>query len=339
VQGRTAREEAMALTDKLKDKGYAVFWALAGVARPRALAAFIRARRQADREWQESHPVALTELGSVAHLSILPLVDLYPGGEGLVGEPGVSYLITTDGKKILFDTGLNRRQEHPSPLLRNMNRLGVSVADVDAVFISHLHLDHVGGPKQMRERTFALSGQPVELRGIPAYVPAPMTHPSADVEVVTEPRALAAGVASSGPLTRAIWWMGPVGEHTLLVNVAGKGVVMIVGCGHPSLERLVARAQAVTGMPLYGVIGGLHFPVTCSRVGKGGQTIIGNGKLPWQRITRREAREEAARLAGFDLGLVALSAHDSCDWALDTFKNTLGNRFRTIRVGEEIVVA
>jgi 7,8-dihydropterin-6-yl-methyl-4-(beta-D-ribofuranosyl)aminobenzene 5'-phosphate synthase len=114
---------------------------------------------------------------------------------------------------------------------------------------------------------------------------------------------------------------------------------MIVGCGHPSLARLLERARAVTGVPLYGLVGGLHFPVTVSRVGKGRQTIIGNGKLPWQRITRREAREAAALLAGLDLGLVALSAHDSCDWTLGVFKETLGDRYRTVRAGEEIVVA
>ncbi len=328
----------MTLKGKAKDKAYAVYWALAGLTRPATTAAFLRERKQADREWQQVRPGSLNGLGAVSHLSVLPLIDLYPAREGLVGEPGVSYLITADDKKILFDVGFNPRQEHPSPLLRNMEQLGVSPFEIDAVFISHLHLDHVGGPRQMRERTFALSGQPVALNGIPAYVPAPMTHSSAAVKVVTEPRKLAEGTASSGPLTRAIWWMGPVAEHLLLIDVKDKGIVAIVGCGHPSLQRMVERAQAVTGSPLYGVIGGLHFPVTGSRVGKGGQTIIGNGKLPWQRITRRDARQAASRLADLDLGLVALSAHDSCDWALAAFKDALGERYQTVRVGEEIVV-
>ena len=75
------------------------------------------------------------------------------------------------------------------------------------------------------------------------------------------------------------------------------------------------------------------------RSGKGGQSILGNGKLPRQRITRREARETATRLADLDLGLVALSAHDSCDWTLGVFGDTLGDRCRTVKVGEEIVVA
>ena len=324
---------------RLTEARYAAYWALSGIARPFTVLEFLRERREADRLWETAHPARLTDLGTATHLSILPLVEHYSADDRLATEPDVSYLVTVDGTKILFDVGWNMRNEHPSPLLRNMEALGVSVADLDAVFISHLHLDHVGGRACQSGKTFALSARPVDLGGIPAYVPASMTHPSARVEVVGAPRKLAEGVAGGGPLMRAIWLTGAVLEHTLLVNVAGKGLVMIVGCGHPSLERMIERARAVTGVPLYGVVGGLHFPVTGSRVGKGRQNIIGNGKLPWQRITRGEAREAAALLAGLGLGSVALSAHDSCDWTLDVFREALGDRYRTVKAGEEIVIA
>jgi 7,8-dihydropterin-6-yl-methyl-4-(beta-D-ribofuranosyl)aminobenzene 5'-phosphate synthase len=323
----------------MNDKGWAVYWACAGITKPRATKAFLRERHEADREWADTQVEPLVDLGAVSHLSILPLVEFYAAREGLATEPGVSYLVKAGDKTILFDVGRNVRREHPSPLLRNMGALGVSPADLDAVFISHLHLDHVGGVEQMDRAYFSLSAEPVDLSGIPAYVPTSMTHPTAQVQVVTAPRRLAAGIASTGPIKRAIWLMGTIAEHALLVNVEGKGVVMIVGCGHPTVSRLVARAQAVTGLPLYGVVGGLHFPVTGSRVGKGGQNIIGNGKLPWQRITRDETREAAALLAGLDLGVVGVSGHDICDWSLDLFNRTLGERCRTVRVGDEITVA
>ena len=329
----------------LKEKGYAAYWAAAGITKPKATSSFLRERRQADEEWEASRrseavqPPTLSDLGTAKTLSILPLVEFYSADERLMGEPGVSYLVTVDGKRILFDVGRNVREEHPSPLLRNMEVLGLSPADIDAVFISHCHLDHVGGIGEMQRRTFSLSAQPVDLTGKKAYLPAAMTHPSATVEVVTEPRKLAEGVASTGPLTRAIWLMGPVAEQSLLVDVEGKGVVMIVGCGHPLLSRLVARARAVTGRPLYGVVGGLHFPVTASRVGKGGQNILGNGKLPWQRIRRRRGARCGRLLAELDVSLVALSGHDSCDWSIGAFGTALGDRCHTVRVGEEIVVA
>jgi 7,8-dihydropterin-6-yl-methyl-4-(beta-D-ribofuranosyl)aminobenzene 5'-phosphate synthase len=321
------------------EKRYAAYWALRGVAQLAATFRFLRERRAADRLWQEARVAPIQQLGSVNHLTILPLVEQYSAVEGAATEPGVSYLVRTDDETILFDVGWNRRNEHPSPLLRNMELLGVSPGDIDSVFISHVHLDHVGGRHCQAGRTFALSANDVDLSEVRAFVPTAMTHPSAQVKVIDGPRKLAPGVASGGPIMRAIWLTGPVFEQTMLVNVAGKGVVMIVGCGHPSLAKLIERAQAATDLPLYGVVGGLHFPVTASRVGKGRQNIIGSGKLPWQRITRDEARQAARRLAGLDLGLVALSAHDSCDWTLDMFQEALGDRYRTLKVGDPIVVA
>ena len=87
------------------------------------------------------------------------------------------------------------------------------------------------------------------------------------------------------------------------------------------------------------MIGGLHFPVTGSRVGRGRQNVIGSGKLPWQRITREEARAAVELLDGHAPNLIALSAHDSCDWTLDLFAESFGPRYRRVLVGQEIVVA
>src|SRR5512146_2779142 len=81
--------------------------------------AFANGRQAADEAWNAAHFSKLENAGKVTHLSILPLVDWYPGRDGLVGEPGLSYLIRADAKTILLDVGLNLRQEHPSPLLRN----------------------------------------------------------------------------------------------------------------------------------------------------------------------------------------------------------------------------
>jgi len=323
----------------LTEKGYAVYWALRGLAQPTATIRFLREKQAAGRHWQTAKVEQVPQLGSVEHLSILPLVEQYAAVQGAAIEAGVSYLVRTDQETILFDVGWNEKKEHPSALLRNMALLGVGLDEVDSVFISHLHLDHVGGRHCQMGKTFALSAGPLDLEEVRAFVPTEMTHASARVTVIQGPRKLAPGIASSGPIMRAIWLTGAVLEQTLLVNVAGKGVVMIVGCGHPSLERLIERAQAVTGLPLYGVVGGLHFPVTASRVGKGRQNIIGSGKLPWQRITRREAREAAGQLAALGLRLAALSAHDSCDWTLNLFAHALGGCYRTIRVGEELVIA
>ena len=136
----------------LKEKAYAVYWAAAGVTKPgvtgsssASAGATTGVGGGAEGGRPGTAQPALAGLGTAKSLSILPLIEFYTGGPGLAGEPGVSYLVTVDGMKILFDVGRNVSEEHPSPLLRNMEALGLSPADIDAVFISHCHLDHVGG--------------------------------------------------------------------------------------------------------------------------------------------------------------------------------------------------
>ena len=55
------------------------------------------------------------------------------------GEPGLSFVIETMGKKILFDTG------YSDAFLANAGKMGISLRDLDSVVLSHGHLDHTGG--------------------------------------------------------------------------------------------------------------------------------------------------------------------------------------------------
>lgn len=70
--------------------------------------------------------------------------------------------------------------------------------------ISHLHLDHVGGPGNQRRRTFSFAAEPQEPRGVPAYVPAAMHHRCAEMVVTTAPRVIAPGMAVLPPLPRML---------------------------------------------------------------------------------------------------------------------------------------
>jgi len=314
---------------------------LAAAAAGGLVARFQLGRRRADRAWAAARYPKLEGLGAVKHLTILPLIDWYTAREGLTGEPGVSYLVRAGDTTILFDVGYNMQSEHPSPLLRNMAALGVDVAEIDALVISHAHSDHLGGASHQTRKSFALSSQPVDPQGIPAYVPEPLSNPRMQVTVVDGPRVIAPGVASMGPIPRQLFFFGWTPEQSLAVNVEGKGIVLIIGCGHPTLQRIVDRAEMLFDEPLYGLVGGLHYPVTASReaiLGLPAQQFLGTGKWPWTPVNRQDVGTAIAYLKRRNPQLIALSPHDSCDWSLEAFRSAFGAACRDLLVGEAIEV-
>jgi 7,8-dihydropterin-6-yl-methyl-4-(beta-D-ribofuranosyl)aminobenzene 5'-phosphate synthase len=285
--------------------------------------------------------------GAVQTLRVLPLIDWYKARDDLETEGGVSYLVQADGSNILLDLGLNRRNEAEPPLLRNMARLDVGPADVDFIIISHPHLDHMGGMRNQFANRAIVREEDDPLAGKPVYSTVSLEVTDGTSTVVDEPRVLAPGVITTGALPVQLFGMGLFGkgytlEQSLVVNVEGKGPVVIVGCGHPGVEAIVERTEQVLQTPVYGVIGGLHFPVTDDRSKIGPlrmQRLLGDPNPPWNRINKETLRRAVAYLKGKEVKLVSLSPHDSCDWSLHTFAEEFGDAYHPLRVGEEITVS
>ena len=108
------------------------------------------------------------------------------------------------------------------------------------------------------------------------------------MEVVRTPQLLAAGIGSTGPLARGLFFLGLCEEQALVARIRDKGLVVITGCGHPTVEVILEMARRFSDEPLYAVAGGIHFPVTKSRFRHRGiqvQMFFGTGKPPWQRIS------------------------------------------------------
>ena len=76
---------------------------------------------------------------SHSDLEITTLVENMAYRQGTKGEHGLSFMITTHDKQILFDTGQS------DLLLSNAQQLGIDLSRVDCVVISHGHYDHTGG--------------------------------------------------------------------------------------------------------------------------------------------------------------------------------------------------
>ncbi len=130
---------------------------------------------------------------------------------------------------------------------------------------------------------------------------------------------LAAGVASTGPLARGLFLFGLTEEQALVARLEDKGLVVLTGCGHPTIEVVLDMVGRLSDAPLYAVGGGLHFPVTAGRGSRAGiefQMLLGTGKPPWQRITDDDLSHAIATINRAGARKALLSAHDTCDHAL-----------------------
>ncbi|OQY13550.1 MAG: MBL fold metallo-hydrolase [Desulfobacteraceae bacterium 4572_19] len=276
-------------------------------------------------------------------LTILPLVDFYTKDKNLKTEAGVSYLIKADDTTILMDVGFNQKKEHPSPLIHNIKNLDISIDEIDSIFISHLHLDHVGGMWEQKNKQFSLTQGVINLPEIPVYSPVQINpshwNPGPKVEIVKKPKKLKQGIASTGSIPRCLFLMGDTLEQSLAINVENKGIVLIVGCGHQTIERIIERAQLLFNEPIYAIIGGLHFPVKSGRIMLGPvnlQNIVGTDKMPWHGINETDVQSAITAIQQINPQYVALSPHDSSDWSIDQFKTAFKEKYHEIMVGKKL---
>ncbi len=296
---------------------------LAGITLLLAAAHFVRLNRarQIVAQARAAAVVPLTNIGSTRSLSILPLVEAAAEeSTGLQGEFGVSYLVRTDDAVILLDLGENERRTDPTLLEANMRLLKVEPQMLDALVISHNHPDHVGGMDWwLIKHSYSFGRQQISLDGISVYLPTTLNYPGVQPVVSDEPVKIAEGVATSGIMpfeeVQPLDWLNPLNhEQNLVVNVEGQGLVVISGCGHPGLETMLQRAEAAFGLPVVGVVGGLHY----------------------QNADAAALQPHIDFLAGRNPRLVALSPHDSFEAAQQAFKQAFPDAYQNVEVGVEI---
>lgn len=302
---------------------------------------FIKGKNQIKKEWDNSNFTKFRNPEEVNKLEIIPLIDWYTSNDDLIGEAGVSYLIKTDDLTILFDLGLNLKKEDPSPLLKNMNKLNIQIENIDIIYISHNHIDHVGGFEFSKRNTFSLTSKQIKLNNIKVYTPVKMHYPDIVITTNKYPFIISKGIISIGVISNFDFIGGKIEEQALAINVKNKGIILIIGCGHQSIQKIIKRTKMLFDVPIYGIIGGLHYPVSDSRikiVKIPAQKFIGTCRYPWKSITLKEVRESINYLNQNNIKFVALSGHDSCDKSIEEFKNNFKNTFKLVKVGKKIII-
>lgn len=159
---------------------------------------------------------------------------------------GLSLYVECNGVKVLFDTGSN-----PEILAHNAKVMGVNLARLDAIILSHEHSDHIGGLSVVAEAN----------KDVPVYIPKGMSYLTKHsirslgfkrVIEVERTISIARNVIVIGHI------YGPPYEQALVVNLSDYGLVVFVGCSHPGIVRIVEKATRDLKVQVYAVIGGLH---------------------------------------------------------------------------------
>ena len=194
---------------------------------------------------------------------------------------GYAALIEYGGKRILFDTG-----DDPEILAHNASVKGVDLSRLDFVVISHRHGDHVSGMEHLLRVNpnvriyapkenfgvfgFSLPGTfyrtdeslPPEQRYYDGTPPETMKFgsawPKAHFELIEKTAEVAPGIhlvslVSERPTTLELR------ELSLAIDTP-EGVVLVVGCSHPGIERIV-EAVASMRKRIHLIAGGFHLVV------------------------------------------------------------------------------
>jgi 7,8-dihydropterin-6-yl-methyl-4-(beta-D-ribofuranosyl)aminobenzene 5'-phosphate synthase len=213
--------------------------------------------------------------------------------DSLIAEHGFSVLVSVtkagQERRFLFDAGTS-----PDGVTENMRRLDVDPGSIEVIVCSHGHFDHTTGldglaralgpsnmpvlihPHFWRQRRLLLPGR--EPRELPTTSRRALEGAGFEIIEDRQPSFLfGRSVLITGEIARTTgyepgfppqqawlhgsWQPDPLvlDDQALIIKVAGKGLVVVTGCGHAGVVNIARYASSLTGgEPLYALLGGFH---------------------------------------------------------------------------------
>jgi 7,8-dihydropterin-6-yl-methyl-4-(beta-D-ribofuranosyl)aminobenzene 5'-phosphate synthase len=229
-------------------------------------------------------PARLAAAEPDARITIL--YDAFGSDAAMKKDWGFSALVEISGKRILFDTG-----NDPDIFAANVKAKTIDLTGIDFVVLSHRHSDHMAGLNHVLSvnptvkiyaprEGFGIFGSslpssfyrkdgslPPEMRYYGGEPPEVMKFGAAwqhaNIEPIDKTIEIAPGITlialvSDAPGTKELK------ELSLAVNTAD-GVVLVVGCAHPGIERIVEAATAINPK-IRLIAGGFHLVVATDEV-------------------------------------------------------------------------
>jgi len=276
----------------------------------------------------------IKDFGYTRKFEFIPLVENICENSKYKKAIGVSYLIRTDIATILFDTGWD--EDSVMCVFRyNLEKLGIDIGKIDAIVISHNHDDHQNAWKWISDKTFMNSENQSKLPGIKIYVPDDNLNLKFKTLFSGDPVKISEGVYTTGVIRAPLFFM-TTQEQALMINVKDKGIVIVTGCGHPTVDKLLQRCETLTDIPVYGILGGLHLPVYGDSEKYLGYVVT--GKLPWVPLTLSYVDKKIALIKKQNIKLIGISTHDSSNKTIQAFKKAFASDYKDLKIGEWIVV-
>lgn len=188
-------------------------------------------------------------------------------------DDGFSVYIEIENNKILFDAGPSQN------FMKNAEKLGIDLNQVDTIVLSHGHYDHGDGLKYFNNKVEFIAHPNCTLK---RWWKEDCSHYSGiqlskkelenkyDVHFTKEPYRINQNTYFLGEITRkypiAITkWMLENGQNDEVLDDSGivinteEGIIVIAGCSHSGICNIVEQAKKVTNdSKVLAVIGGFH---------------------------------------------------------------------------------
>jgi 7,8-dihydropterin-6-yl-methyl-4-(beta-D-ribofuranosyl)aminobenzene 5'-phosphate synthase len=185
--------------------------------------------------------------GQAGPKDITILYDNRPSDPACATDWGFSCLIRGFEKTILFDLG-----QREDVFLKNAAALKVDLKAVDVLVISHLHSDHLGaiGPL-LNLKPNVLAYMPDDPGIMDQLFKNRLQKSGASFAAVAGPKEILPHVFLTGT-------MGSATKEQSLVLDTDNGLVIVTGCAHQGIVRVVERARSISKKEINLLLGGFH---------------------------------------------------------------------------------